>query len=271
MSSIKYYTSFDQDFATTRQQDLHLPPNYRWLHHNPLYKFFAALLYPLVVLLDLIYMKFFGHITIKHRHLLRQARQHGGYYLYSNHTLLFGDVVNPFMLTFPTHPYLICSPSNLGIPILGPLLPLAGALPIPNQLHAMKDFTTAIATRIQQRKAVIIYPESHLWPYCTQIRPFAAAAFHYPLKYPAPVYVATTTFQKRRFRKKPRITIYLDGPFHVDQNLSRKQAQAQLHAKIQQTMQNRVKNSNYDFISYRPKPQPQPQSQAQPRPKSPSH
>ncbi len=262
MSSIKYYTSFDQDFATTRQQDLRLPKNYRWLHHNFIYKFFAALLYPLVVLLDLIYMKFFGHITIKNRRLLRQARRHGGYYLYSNHTLLFGDVVNPFVLTFPTHPYLICSPSNLGIPVLGPLLPMAGALPIPNQLHAMKDFTAAITTRIKQHKAIIIYPESHLWPYCTQIRPFADAAFHYPLKYPAPVYVATTTFQKSCFHKKPRITIYLDGPFLPDRKLPRKQAQTRLHNQVHQTMQSRAKNSTYDFISYRPQPKPQPKSQS---------
>ena len=48
-----------------------------------------------------------------------KARLFGGYYLYSNHTQTFGDVVNPFCIAFPTHPYIICSPSNLGIPVAG--------------------------------------------------------------------------------------------------------------------------------------------------------
>lgn len=250
-SEIRYYKSFDQDFEETRNQDAKIPANHKWIHRNLIYRFFAALLYIAVLIMDFVYMKFVAHISIKNRRLLTKARKKGGYYVYSNHTILFGDVVNPFCINFPTHPYIICSSSNLGIPVAGKMLPMAGAIPVPGNLHDMTKFNQTIKTRLNQGKAIVTYPEGHLWPYCTKIRPFAAAAFHLPIKYQAPVYVATTTYQKSRFHKKPKITIYIDGPFHVDANLSKKQAQAKLHDDVKKAMESRAKLSNYEYIIYR--------------------
>ena len=250
---IRYYTSFDQDFEATRNQDAKIPPNYKWVHRNLFYRFFAVILYILVLIMDFVYMKFVAHISIKNRRLLTQARKHGGYYLFSNHTILFGDVVNPFCVNFPTHPYIICSSSNLGIPVAGKMLPMAGAIPVPDNLHDMAKFNQTVKSRLDQGKAIVTYPEGHLWPYYTKIRPFAPAAFHLPVKYPAPVYTATTTYQKSRFHKKPKITIYIDGPFEIDQNLPKKQAQNQLHHAVQKAMEQRAKLSNYEFIIYQQK------------------
>ena len=250
---IRYYTSFDQDFEATRNQDAKIPPNYKWVHRNLFYRFFAVILYILVLIMDFVYMKFVAHISIKNRRLLTQARKHGGYYLFSNHTILFGDVVNPFCVNFPTHPYIICSSSNLGIPVAGKMLSMAGAIPVPDNLHDMAKFNQTVKSRLDQGKAIVTYPEGHLWPYYTKIRPFAPAAFHLPVKYPAPVYTATTTYQKSRFHKKPKITIYIDGPFEIDQNLPKKQAQNQLHHAVQKAMEQRAKLSNYEFIIYQQK------------------
>ena len=248
---IRYYKSFDQDFEETRNQNAKIPANYKWIHHNPFYCFFSFLLSVAVVVMDFIYMKFIGHIKVKNRSLLLKAKIKGGYFIYSNHTILFGDVVNPFCIAFPTHPYIICSPSNLGIPIAGKMLPMAGALPIPDNAKDTKKLGDTIKTRLKQRNAIVTYPESHLWPYYTKIRPFAKAAFHYPVKYNAPVYVSTSTFQKSRFHKKPNITIYLDGPFYPDEDLPKKQAQEKLHYEVQKTMERRAKHSTYEYIIYR--------------------
>ncbi|MBR0134430.1 1-acyl-sn-glycerol-3-phosphate acyltransferase [Candidatus Saccharibacteria bacterium] len=250
---VRYYQSFDQDFEETRNQDCKIPKNYKWIHRNPIYRFFAFILYILVLIMDFVYMKLVGHITVKNRSLLIKAKLKGGYYIFSNHTILFGDVVNPFCIAFPTHPYIICSPSNLGIPVAGKMLPMAGAIPIPDNIHDLAKFNQTVKTRLKQGKAIVTYPEGHLWPYYTKIRPFAPAAFHLPVKYPAPVYVATSTFQKSRFHKKPKITIYLDGPFYVDEELSKKQAQKQLHYEVQKTMERRSKHSTFEYIIYRKK------------------
>jgi 1-acyl-sn-glycerol-3-phosphate acyltransferase len=248
---IRYYKSFEQDFEETRNQDCKIPENYKWIHHNLFYRFVATLLYFAVLVMDFIYMKFIGHISVKNRKLLKQTRKTGGFYVYSNHTILFGDVVNPFCVAFPTHPYIICSSSNLGIPVAGKMLPMAGAIPVPDNIHDLTKFNNTVETRLKQNKAIFTYPEGHLWPYCTKIRPFAKAAFHLPIKYQAPVYAATTTYQKSRFHKKPKITIYIDGPFCVDPALTKKQAQEKLHNDVKNAMEQRSKLSNYEFIIYR--------------------
>ncbi len=250
---IYYYDTFDQDFAETKRQNYKIPADYKWIHKNPIYHASSFILYLIVVIIDLVYMKLVAHISVKNRHLLLRARLSGSYYLYSNHTLTFGDVVNPFVMTFPTRPAIICSPSNLGIPIAGKLLPMAGAIPIPDNIKDFKKFNQTISHRIKTKSCIVIYPEQHLWPYCTKIRPLADAAFHFPIKTQKPVYVATTTFQKSHFFKKPKITIYIDGPFVVPKNLPPKDAQKRLKYEVQKTMERRTKHSTYSFITYRKK------------------
>lgn len=250
---IYYYDSFDQDFAETKQQDYKIPSDYKWMHISPIYHAISLALYIVIVVLDLIYMKLFAHITVKNRHLLLKARLFGGYYLYSNHTQTFGDVVNPFAMTFPTRPSIICSPSNLGIPFVGKLLPMAGAIPIPDNMSDFKKFNQTISRRIKIGDCIVIYPEQHLWPYYTKIRPLADAAFHYPIKVRKPVYVATTTYQKSRIFKKPKITIYIDGPFKASEDLSKKDAQKRLKYEVQKTMERRAKHSTFEYVTYRKK------------------
>lgn len=252
MSEVKYYTSFDQDFAESKGQDFKLPENYIWIHKNPIYRIVAVVFFFFIYILATVYMKLFGHVSVKNRYVLLRTRG-AGFFLYANHTQLFGDVVNPFNITFPIHPYPICSPANLGIPRIGKLLPMAGALPIPDTLDGMKKFTEAVSKRIKQHAAVVIYPEGHLWPYYTKIRPLALAAFHYPVTTKAPSFVATTTYKKRRFGKKPKVTIYLDGPFYPKADLKRKEAAKQLQYEIQKTMERRAKHSTYSYITYKKK------------------
>ena len=224
MTKINYYHSFDQDFSESKQQNYQLPKDYQWINHKLSHRIISALLYPL------------------------------GYYIYSTHTQVFGDVVNHFITTFPTRPYLICSPANLGIVAVGKYLPLAGALPVPDNIHQLQQLSAAIKTRLQQGKAIITYPEAHVWPWYTDIRPMSPAAFHYPATIDAPVFVATTTYQKSRFHKKPKITIFLDGPIKIDHQLPRKEKARQIQAEVTKIMKNRAtKYSNYSYIEYRPK------------------
>ena len=249
MSEKRYYDSFDQDFAESKGQDYKLPDDYRWVHDSFWYRLLAALFYPLVVVFAWCCMRIGFGLRIKNRKVLRKVK--GGYFLYSNHVQLLGDVVDPFLITFPKHPYIICSAANLGIPVIGKrILPLAGALPLPEDLNGMKRFTSAVKTRIRQKKCVVVYPEGHLWPYYTEIRPFLPAAFHYPVANQAPVVVATTVFVRRRWHKKPRPIVYLDGPFSVDKDLPKKQQMRQLENDVRVAMERRMPLNTQKYITY---------------------
>ena len=251
MSKILYYDSFDTDFATSRGQDYRLPADYRWEQPGFARKIAGVLLHGVAWLIDAIYRRFVARVRIKNRRLLRKEKR--GYFLFSNHTQVFGDVVNPYALCWPKRPRILCSPANLGIPAIGRWLPLAGALPIPDKLAQLKVFSDVVVQHIADNHAVVVYPEGHVWPYYTDVRPFEAGAFHYAAKVAAPVYVATTTYRKTRWLKRPKQIIYLDGPLIAPDGLRRKALQAWYERAVRQLMQRRAKTSDCEYVTYRRK------------------
>lgn len=244
-----YYQSYSDDFVESRNQAYQLPDDYRWLHHNICYRVAAKCLHLIVLLLAMLYCRFFLHVTIKNRSVLK-PKHRSGYFLYGNHTQPAGDAFIPFLVTPDKRCSILVSPANLGIPLLGKLLPMLGALPLPGTISGMKKLDQAIAGRITAGRCIVIYPEAHVWPWFTGIRPFPAAAFGYPVKHNAPAYCMTTTYQQRKNRLKPRISIYVDGPFHPDRSLSKQQQKHTLCEQIYACMEKRSRNSNYEYIRY---------------------
>ena len=109
---------------------------------------------------------------------------------------------------------------------------MLGALPVPDSISEYKKFSKAYKKRISDGHPVVIYPEAHVWPYYTGIRPFEKTSFRFPAELKAPVYVMTTTYTRRRFfgvvTKRPKLTVYVDGPYYTDSELSIKENQQQL-------------------------------------------
>ncbi len=250
MKKVQYYKSYEQDILTSKKQDYEINPNFKWLHQNIIYKLLTHILHFIAILIALIVTKLFLGVKIKNKDLLKKSK---GYYIYSNHTLMLGDVLNPFIINFPKKPYILCSPANLGIPVIGKILPIMGALPIPSNMHDILKLKEAMSYYIKKEKAIVIYPEAHLWPYYNKIREFPYSSLHFPVDDKANIYTATTTYTKRKFFKRPKITIYIDGPFKIDENLTRKENIQQLHDIVYQTMVKRSELSNYEYVTYKKK------------------
>ncbi len=85
---------------------------------------------------------------------------------------------------------------------------MLGAVPVPNKISEMKKFYKTIETRIQNNKPVVVYPEAHLWPYYKKIREFPDTSFKFPVNLNVPSFCITTTYQKRKNRKKSFIGIW---------------------------------------------------------------
>lgn len=249
MAKIFYYKTFEDDFINTSNEEYKLKENYKWINANIFYRILSFLLYLLVLVFSFIYTKLFLRVTIKNKKILKGEK---GYFLYCNHTQMLGDVFNPFLISFPHHPYIICSQANLGIPILGKILPLGGALPIPNNIKDLLKFTDAISY-YGKKHPIVIYPEAHLWPYATFIRDFKASSFHYPINENKKVFTATTTYTKSKIFKKPKITIYIDGPFEKEENLTKKENINKIKDEVYKTMVKRSKLNNYEYITYKKK------------------
>lgn len=247
-----YYNDYSDDFVTTSNQSKTVPDDYIFIKKNPFARIFGAAAFFILKLIALAYAHFTLHLKVVGKDKLKAYVNSikKGYYIYANHALPYGDVYNPALYN-PVHPYYICDSSNLGIPVLGPILPYVGALPIPESIRGKKNLFDAISTRTKQGKAIVIYPEAHVWPYYTGIRPFDTISFNFPVRDNLPIFTATTTFQPRKNRdKRPRVTIYIDGPFYPDENLDKKSRIAALHDKAYNTLASRAKLSTIKYIDY---------------------
>ena len=196
-----------------------------------------------------LYSKFKFHLQIVGRDKLKEMRGQG-VFLYGNHTLMAGDAFIPNLVTFPCRTYVVVNADNLSVKGAKNWIQMSGAIPLPTELGGMRAFLNALETRISQGNCVQIYPEAHVWPYYKGIRPFGAAAFRYPARLSCPVYCTTTTFQKKRFGKVPRVTVFVDGPFYPDISLPLRERELQLRDSVYSAMCERFQNSTYSPIEY---------------------
>ena len=172
-----------------------------------------------------------------------------GYFIYANHTQPFADTFIPSVANYPKRNFLIVNPANVSIKYAGHIIEMLGAIPTPDDKTAAKNFLQTIEKRIKQKYSVTIYPEAHIWPYYTKIRPFKDVSFKYPVELNVPVFSLTNTYQSYG-KNKIKIVSYIDGPFFAKNELNKKEKQKDLRNIVYETMQERSKNSNVEYIKY---------------------
>ena len=246
VKTIEYY-SFSDDVTESKNQNYKVPKSYQWIRQERWFRLCSGVLYKIFKFAGNLYCKCFLHVSIKNKEILKPYEQ-TGYFLFANHTQPIGDVFIPGLAVSPKRIYTVASPANMGIPVIGKLLPFLGILPVPENLRQMRKFRKAIDRRIQEKSCVVIYPEAHVWPYYTEIRPFSDTSFRFPAETDTLSFCMTTTYQRRRFRKKPKITVCLDGPFLAEKDIHQKISQKHLKESIFGCMQERSRQSNYEYI-----------------------
>lgn len=250
-----YYYSKKQDdeFVTPVKNVKNIRGEYVYIHRNLFMRVLIFIVYRLIATpIAFIYTFIIKRIKIINRDLIKPYRK-AGIFVYANHTQEIADALTPSIILFPKRSYAIVNANNVSIPVLGNITKLLGALPLPEDLPSTKNFLSAIETRLNQHHSILIYPEAHIWPYYTKIREFSDASFVYPAKYDTPVFVFTTTYQKRKNGKGLRVVIYVDGPFLAAPELDKKSKQQFLREKVLHIMQNRAMASNYERNQYLPK------------------
>ena len=134
---------------------------------------------------------------------------------------------------------------------MGWLIELFGAIPVPGDKTSMQNFLKTIEHHINRKHSITIYPEAHIWPYYTKIRPFKSVSFKYPVKLQKPAFCITNTYQSYGKNKdKIKIVSYIDGPFFAKEGLKLKEQNEDLRNQIYNCMVERSKNSNIEYIKY---------------------
>ncbi len=198
----------------------------------------------------LLYQKLKFHLRYEGREKLKECKDRG-YFIYGNHTQPFADTFIPSVANYPKRNFFIVNPENVSMPGMQTLVEMLGAIPIPCDMGGMKNFVRAVEEKIEKGYSVTIYPEAHIWPYYTGIRPFKAVSFRYPVKLGCPVYALTNTYHARRGRPgKVDIVTYIDGPFYPQEGLPDKEKQQQLRDRVYQCMLERSRESDCEIVRY---------------------
>ena len=228
---------------TIGEDYVYLPPKGKWrLGRLVFYRLIAV---PFAYL----FCKLHLHSAFRNRELLKQVKGRG-FFVYANHTQQIADAFLPNVILFPRSVYMIVHPDNVSMPVLGRINPYLGAIPLPSDLKAMRNFQAAIHQRIAEGGGIMVYPEAHIWPYYTGIRAFPATSMKYAAECGAPCFALTTTYRRRKFGARPRTVTYLDGPFYPDPSLPRRQQAQQLHDAIYDAMCRRSRLSDCEYIRY---------------------
>ena len=247
---IYYRDELNDEFSEARIEARRIDGNYEYCRDSLFRRFTAFFWYRIVAVpAAFCFLKAVWRHRIVGREKLRPFRKKG-LFIYGNHTHPLCNTCIPAMLCFPQRVYLVCSAANVSIPHIGLAAASLGALPLPEGKEAYKNFRAAIERRIGEGCAVAIYPEAHIWPYYTGIRPFTDVSFAYPVSLNTPAFCFTDTYQKRRFSGRPRIVTYVDGPFYPPEGVSARDARAALRNEVYNAMCERAKNSNHVQIEY---------------------
>ncbi len=250
---IYYSDPLNEEFSEARITPRTIDKDFAYFH-GPLWDLSSLVIQNVLSMpVKLLYLLF----KFRHRYVgkekLKQCRD-SGYFIYGNHTQPFADTFIPSIADYPKRNFFIVSPANVSIPGIGWLVELLGAIPIPEDLEGMKHFVRAVEDKIKKRHSVTVYPEAHIWPYYTHIRPFKDVSFKYPVQFGCPVFSLTNTYRRRGRRgERVQIVTYIDGPFFPDPALKPRQRQQELRDRVYQCMVERSRNSTYELIEYREK------------------
>lgn len=248
-----YYDSYNDDFAGTDIKTKAVEADFPYIHQNILWKASEFCLYhiiarPLVWLIS----KFWLGVRINGREKLKELDS--PFFLYGNHTHLL-DVFVPNMVTRNRKAHVVASADTVSIKGLRTVVQMLGAMPVPSTLRGMVNFRKAVRHNYENGHCIAIYPEAHIWPYCSFIRPFSETSFTYPAELNAPVVAMVTTYRKRKgifaFSAKPAMTVTLSKPIYPRAELSRKEQAKDLRDKVFEFMNSTAETiDSVEYIRY---------------------
>ncbi len=250
---IYYRDAANEDYAGTDIDTKSVGADFPFAPIGAIWKFFAFIAYYVIAApLVFFYCYVFCGFRVKNRKAIRKIRK-TGFFLYANHSH-FTDAFLAPIVAFPKRAYVIVGPDTVSIKGLRNFVQMVGAIPIPDVFSGMPSFLNAIRLRIEENCCISVFPEAHMWNYCTFLRPLKSGSFRYPIHLGVPSVAVAVTYQQRKlpFLKKPRRTVFISDPFYPDGSLPQKEAQRKLQDEVEAFLREKLDTySTYKYYDYR--------------------
>lgn len=249
---IRYYDDpLRDDFSGfPPARPIRVDEHFRYIRRGPLFSLASFLLYRVIMTpLAALYCRL--RFRLRLRGNVAALRRCRAGYLYGNHTQAPGDGFFPSLAAFPRRVYVVAHPDNIARRGTRTVMQMLGALPTPTTRRGLPAFRRAVAARAAHG-CVAVYPEAHIWPYASVIRPFTDTSFTFPAEDGLPVFSGTVVYHATR-RGKPRIELWIDGPFSGEGEGQRAR-RADLRNKVYDAMCRRAAQGDAVFVRYESRP-----------------
>ena len=235
----KYYYSdpLNDDFAENNIDTKPIPADYVYVPRSPVFNFFAALLYRLIARpATYLFIKIAYHHRFVNKKAIGEIGKQGCFF-FGNHTLEAGDAFIPNHMALRKN-YIVANPDATSIKGIGTIVKMFGAIPLPSTVSGTVKYKEAISELIDKGKTVTVYPEAHIWPRYTGIRPFRSDSFALPVMCNSPCYSFTNVFLKSKnpLIKRPVVKTYINGPFYPDESLPKRERAVDLRNRVYDSM-----------------------------------
>ena len=220
--TVYYFDALADDFAGTKIKRRPLPERFVYAHKDIFSRFFSWLLY-WVIAVPILYfpVKWIYGIRVSGKQNVRHLRRKGAFF-YTNHTQVIDAMLIQLYVARPKRTYIVANQDATSIKGIRYLIQLLGCVPVPETPSEHADFVECLRYRNKQRRNVSIFPEAHIWPYYTHIRPFSDGSFIYPAEFNAPVVPVVVTYRKRRVFRfgAPGMHVHIGKAVYPDMSLS---------------------------------------------------
>ncbi|MCI6716214.1 MAG: 1-acyl-sn-glycerol-3-phosphate acyltransferase [Bacilli bacterium] len=250
---IYYEDELHDDFFNTKTNlNVTIDENYEYLIKNPIRKVVSFILYYFIAA-PILYIegKVFKGVRVKGKRKLKKLKK-TGYIMYANHTSGRDAFLGHVFLAHPKRTYIIGNKDAVSIFFVRRLTKDLGTLPTPDTPGALKNLNDTISMLMKKKKALMIYPEAHIWPYYTGVRPFPNTSFRFAVSNNVPCVPVVVTYQKPKgiykLRKKPQMIVYVGDPIYPKSDVSVKEAANNLRDETYNYLKEMT--TNYSTMAY---------------------
>lgn len=251
---IYYGDEKNDDFLDTKTSlKVTVDANYRYLRSNIFFKCFSFALYYLLAIPVLTAISFLLHGTkVKNKRNLRKLKK-TGYIVYCNHTHYSDAWLGQVSICNPKKAYIIANKNAIQIPVVDVLTKCLGCLPVADTVMGLRNLNNAVSVLLKKKKAIIVFPEAHVWPFYTGLRDFPVTSFRFASYNRVPAVPVATTYKKRLLwgnQRKPQKVVHIGEPIFYNETLTEKENRNVMCEKTFDFIKSKVESPN-NFAYYR--------------------
>lgn len=249
-----YHDEVHDDFAATNGKIGRdkVDGSYRYVRKSVWWKAISFFVYRIIVTpIVWVWVKVWLFLSVKNRKAVRSLKT--GCFLYLNHTQDVCDAFIPTLSVFPKKTYVITGAEAVSIPGIRLLVAMLGAVPLPSNVKAARNFFEKLNDAMREKAAVTVFPEAHIWPYCNFVRSFPDTSFSYPYRLDVPAVAGVVVYKKRKIFKNahPRAEVFLSDPIFPDRSLGEKAARKKMRDEAFAFMSDTAKKQeSFAYIDY---------------------